>query len=138
VPCLIWLGALLLGVLTLLQEASDIYIGSGRATSADAGFRLADSCASDRFCEVVRLRPDTAATRSGIKTGDAVRLNRYWERKRRVDAGEQIGLTVRHEHRTERHLILTATVGKSIYSPIFIISSVALVAVWLALQLRFS
>ncbi len=132
VPRIIWLAALLAGVLMILQDATHLYMASGQAHRGTTGVWLAGNgnCHADRFCPVDRLLPDGPAARAGVTTQDLVRLDRYWEAYRVVDVGENVGMTVRDRDGNERHLILTAT-DKTFLAPTYVVAGSAQIAICL-------
>lgn len=132
VPRILWLAALLAGVLMILQDATYLYMASGHFHGGTTGVWLGASgnCRTDRFCPVNRLLPDGPAVRAGVTAQDLIRLDRYWEVYRSVDIGETVGMTVRDRDGNERHLILTAT-DRAFFAPTYVVSGSAQIAICL-------
>jgi hypothetical protein len=132
VPRWLWLLVLLGGVLMAMQTLSYVFLASGYAVpSGTMGFgQLLPDCDADRFCSADVIHPGYPAAQAGIRQGNRIRLDRYWERSRLQNVGTTVGLTVRHEGR-DRHLELVTVTSPAFFAPTYIISGITLFVVCL-------
>lgn len=138
VPRGLWLLGLLAALLMAIQAGYYVYIASGQDVAGSIGLKLTAPCDADRFCHVDAIKPQSPAGVAGIKPGDAVRYDRYWERSRMLSVGERVGLSVRTGG-TAHHLTLIAA-PRFFFAPTYmlagttniVICGIALVLLWRA------
>lgn len=124
VPRWLWLIGLLAAMLMAVQSGHYVYIASDRyAEDGSIGVKLGFPCDADRFCPVAVVKPATPAAVAGIRPGDALRYDRYWERSRMLFLGDHVGLSVRRGD-VVQHLDLIAA-PRAFFAPTYIITGIA-------------
>lgn len=125
-----WLRAiqvlgLLLTIFVVYQNGLYFRMANGapHPWSASLGLPSFQSCGSDHFCAVPKVRANSPGDEAGIEPGDAVRYDRAIDAVRSKVAGEKLGLTVRHEGRLH-HIELMAEARKPAPAPTYMTSAV--------------
>lgn len=120
VPRVLWFAALVSALFIAWQSLAYSYGGAGLDRDRGTiGIGYANACDRDRFCDVERILPAFPAARAGIRPGDAVRLDRYWERHRVYGMGEAMGITVRRDGAV-RHLTLVTERSPKNFWPTYV------------------